>query len=363
MSLRSCSLLSLPWPSTGPGFASTTPPLPAAPVGAPATRVAGDPVHRPRLADRVRGRDGGFLCYVGALALAPLALVQSLSAGGIGILAFLSSRVAGVKLARRELLGVVIAVVGLVFLGISLAGATGEGDEGEWAGRPHLARGLGGARCVAVRYGSRLWASRRRTASPRASCSPPATWSRRRSCAAARGCMFIPAMIVAYSFGTIVLQLGFQKGAALTTAGVATLFTNALPIIAGTTLYDEPFPNGELGVLRGIAFALLIAGGALLSRPKPESAEGLRPRAGGLVTRCSRAWRPPRQPSPSSRAAAEARKPHPRRTRAGDEDGREARAVRRPRPLVADARQRTADAVHAALYKRSSPGPSMWRPT
>src|SRR6516162_8873756 len=76
----------------------------------------------------------GFLCYVAALALAPLALVQSLSAGGIAILAFLSSRVAGVKLARREILGVVIALVGLVFLGISLAGATGEGDEGQWAG-------------------------------------------------------------------------------------------------------------------------------------------------------------------------------------------------------------------------------------
>jgi len=81
--------------------------------------------------------------------------------------------------------------------------------------------------------------------------------------------LFIPGMILAYSFGTIVLQLGFQKGGALTTAGMTTLFTNALPIIAGTTLYDEPFPGGELGVLRGIAFATLIAGAALLSRPKP----------------------------------------------------------------------------------------------
>ena len=83
--------------------------------------------------------------------------------------------------------------------------------------------------------------------------------------------LFVPGMILFYSFGTIVLQLGFQKGAALTTAGIATLFTNALPIIAGTTLYDEPFPNGHLGVLRGLAFALLIAGGALLARPKDES--------------------------------------------------------------------------------------------
>src|SRR5207248_6403893 len=80
---------------------------------------------------------------------------------------------------------------------------------------------------------------------------------------------FIPGMIVAYGFGTIVLQLGFQRGGALTTAGMTTLFTNALPIIAGTTLYDEPFPGGKLGVLRGISFAFLVAGAAPLSRPKP----------------------------------------------------------------------------------------------
>src|SRR4029450_4813745 len=67
---------------------------------------------------------GGVLCYVGALALAPRALAQSLSAGGLAILPFLSSRIAGVKLARRELLGVAIAVVGLGLLGIPLPGST-----------------------------------------------------------------------------------------------------------------------------------------------------------------------------------------------------------------------------------------------
>jgi len=214
---------------------------------------------------------GGFLCYVGALALAPLALVQSLSAGGIGILAFLSSRIAGVKLARRELLGVAIAVVGLVFLGISLTGATGEGDEGEWAG---LLIWLGASALlaiVAVRYGSRfvgIAAAHGAAAGILLAAGDVVT---KAVVSGGSRLVFIPAMVICYSFGTIVLQLGFQKGAALTTAGVATLFTNALPIIAGTTLYDEPFPNGELGVLRGIAFALLIAGGALLSRPKPET--------------------------------------------------------------------------------------------
>jgi drug/metabolite transporter (DMT)-like permease len=217
---------------------------------------------------------GGFLCYVAALALAPLALVQSLSAGGIGILAFLSSRVTGVKLTRRELVGVAIAITGLAFLGISLAGATGQGDEAVWVGIVIWIAASAVLAAVAVRYAARVL-------------GPAAAHGMAAGILLAAGdvvtkavvsggarVLFIPAMILAYSFGTIMLQLGFQKGAALTTAGVATLFTNALPIIAGTTLYDEPFPNGELGVLRGISFALLIAGGALLSRPKPE-AEGV----------------------------------------------------------------------------------------
>jgi drug/metabolite transporter (DMT)-like permease len=217
----------------------------------------------------------GFLCYVGALALAPLALVQSLSAGGIGILAFLSSRVAGVKLARRELLGVVIAATGLAFLGISLAGATGQGDEGVWGGILIWVVASAGLAVVAIRYGPRLLGAAGAHGMAAGILLAAGDVVTKAVVTGGVRLLFIPAMILAYSFGTIVLQLGFQKGAALTTAGVATLFTNALPIIAGTTLYDEPFPNGELGVLRGISFALLIAGGALLSRPKPDAPAGV----------------------------------------------------------------------------------------
>jgi drug/metabolite transporter (DMT)-like permease len=217
----------------------------------------------------------GFLCYVGALALAPLALVQSLSAGGIGILAFLSSRVAGVKLARRELLGVVIAATGLAFLGISLAGATGQGDEGVWGGILIWVVASAGLAAVAIRYGPRLLGAAGAHGMAAGILLAAGDVVTKAVVTGGVRLLFIPAMILAYSFGTIVLQVGFQKGAALTTAGVATLFTNALPIIAGTTLYDEPFPNGELGVLRGISFALLIAGGALLSRPKPDAPAGV----------------------------------------------------------------------------------------
>ncbi len=213
---------------------------------------------------------GGFLCFVGALALAPLALVQSLAAGGIAILAFLSSRIAGVRLTRRELVGVGLAVAGLAFLGISLAGTTGQGDEGVWEGIIGWVAASAGLAAIAVRFGPRLLGSAAAHGVAAGILFAAGDVVTKAVVTGGARLLFIPAMILAYSFGTIVLQLGFQKGGALTSAGMTTLLTNSLPIIAGTTLYDEPFPGGELGVLRGIAFAFLVCGGALLARPKPD---------------------------------------------------------------------------------------------
>ena len=64
----------------------------------------------------------GFLLYAAALSLGSLALVQSIGAGGIGVLAYVSARVSGRDLGKRELSGVIVSVVGLLALGVSLAG-------------------------------------------------------------------------------------------------------------------------------------------------------------------------------------------------------------------------------------------------
>src|ERR671927_841860 len=63
----------------------------------------------------------GFLLYAAALALASLALVQSIAAGGIGVLAFVGERVSGRRLKPRQLAGVALSVVGLAALGVTLA--------------------------------------------------------------------------------------------------------------------------------------------------------------------------------------------------------------------------------------------------
>ena len=74
-------------------------------------------------------------------------------------------------------------------------------------------------------------------------------------------------MIGGYTLGTAFLQLGYQRGGALTVAGLATLLTNALPIAAGSVVLEEPMPSGVFGVFRVLAFVAVTVGAILLARP------------------------------------------------------------------------------------------------
>jgi hypothetical protein len=76
---------------------------------------------------------------------------------------------------------------------------------------------------------------------------------------------FLVCLIVFYGAGTAVLQAGFQRGSALTTAGLATLLTNALPIAAGMIVFHEPLPAGWVGAVRVAAFAAVVVGAFLLA--------------------------------------------------------------------------------------------------
>jgi hypothetical protein len=200
---------------------------------------------------------GGWVLYVAALALAPLSLVQAASAGGIGLLALLASRNA--ELTVWERCGVAVAVSGLVLLGVSLAGGATTATAGDWADvavwivvSASLA-GLAAARRTAAGLGI--------AAGVLYAAGDVATK------AAVHGggrLGFVPVLLACHGLAFVALQLGFQRGGVLATAGLATLFTNALPIAAGTTLFGEGL--GSLPVVRVLAFACTVAGAALLAR-------------------------------------------------------------------------------------------------
>jgi hypothetical protein len=80
---------------------------------------------------------------------------------------------------------------------------------------------------------------------------------------------FVVTLIIGYTLGTSFLQLGYQRGGALTVAGLATLFTNAMPIAAGTIVLHEPVPSGALGAARVLAYVAVTAGAILLAGRVP----------------------------------------------------------------------------------------------
>src|ERR671937_2849505 len=69
---------------------------------------------------------GSWGLHVGALALAPISLVQSVIAGGLVLLTVTADRLFAHEVTRREWVGVALAALGLAFLAATLSG-TGNG--------------------------------------------------------------------------------------------------------------------------------------------------------------------------------------------------------------------------------------------
>jgi drug/metabolite transporter (DMT)-like permease len=222
----------------------------------------------------------GWLMYVAALRLAPLSLVQAVAASGVAVLAFATARGHPSRLARREQFAVVLSIAGLILLSSSLVD-TAEADQ-----RPAV---IGVVIWLAACGGGAVLLI-----------SIPTRFGRAASLGLAAGLLFadgdvsaklvgyggiwlaaIGTLIVAYAVGTSVLQWAYQRGDALTAAGMATMATNAVPIAAGFVLFGETLPHGTRAVLQVAAFACLVVSAVALGRqqaPKDRPAGSARDR-------------------------------------------------------------------------------------
>jgi hypothetical protein len=82
---------------------------------------------------------------------------------------------------------------------------------------------------------------------------------------------FVPGLLACHGLAFVAMQLGFQRGRRLSTAGVAVLWTNALPIAAGMALFGEALPPDWRGAARVAAFAFVLAAAVALSTEQAEA--------------------------------------------------------------------------------------------
>ncbi len=205
----------------------------------------------------------GWLMYVAALRLAPLALVQAVVASGVAVLAFASAHGHPSRLNRRERYAVVLALAGLVMLALSLVG-TEPSDQHPavlaiivWlaacAGGAALFIGIPGqiARAASLGLATGLLFADGDISAKLVGYGGP--WL-----------LALISLIAGYAVGTSVLQSAYQHGDALTAAGTATMVTNVVPILAGFVVFHEVLPRGVGAVLQVAAFAALVLSAVLL---------------------------------------------------------------------------------------------------
>ena len=219
----------------------------------------------------------GWGLHVGALALAPISLVQSVIAGGLVLLTVTADRLFAHQVTRREWIGVGLAALGLAFLAATLEGTGDEAHADYETARLLTYLVVVGAAAIAVavaairnsREGVMLgvsaglfWAASDTSIKALSGELGDSAWT---------AIVFSPlAVVIAVcsAVGLVVSARSLQVGKAVPVIALTSVAANSLTIAAGPLVFSEPFPDDAVGVaLRLAAFGLVIVAAALTPAP------------------------------------------------------------------------------------------------
>lgn len=219
----------------------------------------------------------GWGTHVGALALAPISLVQATIAGGLVMLTVIADRFFAHRVTRREWIGVALAAAGLAFLAATLDGggdsAHSDYESATLAVFVALVIFAGIATAVIAGRGPRegvllaasaglLWAASDTTIKALSDRLGEES--------------FIWIVLSPLGLLVLVLSLGgalvsarsLQLGPVVSVIAVTCVAANSLTIAAGPIVFEEPMPDDALGlIVRVLAFALVICAAALTPPP------------------------------------------------------------------------------------------------
>jgi hypothetical protein len=211
--------------------------------------------------------------HVGALALAPISVVQTVIAGGLVLVTVLADRLFGYDVSRREWIGVACCAAGLAFLAATLEGTADSAHAGY--GGWELAAFVGGATVLGC-----VIAWLRGASGPALAVSAGLLWAGSDITIKALSgkTSDLGALVVVHPFAFVILILSLvgllvsarslQIGPAVPVIAITSTTANALTIAAGPLVFGEPLPDGALAItVRLAAFALVIGAAALTPPP------------------------------------------------------------------------------------------------
>ncbi len=221
---------------------------------------------------------GAWMFHVAAMALAPLSLVQAVLAGGVVLLAVMAERVFGLRIGRRQWLGLGMTAFGLILLGFTLPAAHGADSRFSLPGMISFEAGLIGAGTLLI-MGPRIGAPREHHGF---------------MLGAAAGILFgvsdvsikaISGLVAANGFSGLVTPWtivtvaasiaafyasakGLQDGDAVPVIAVTGTAANLAGIIGGISVFGDPLSAKPLSLsLECLAFGLVLAAAWLMPAP------------------------------------------------------------------------------------------------
>ena len=222
----------------------------------------------------------GWGFHVGALALAPISLVQATIAGGLVMLTVVADRFFAHRVSRREWIGVALAAAGLAFLAATLEGGADEAHSDYESATLAIWVGLVAASGIAVavaasgaRAGVLLGASAGLLWAASDTSIKALTDSLGSASAVEILAHPLALVILLLSLGGMLVSArSLQLGPAVPVIAVTSVAANATTIASGPVVFAEPLPEDGLGLaVRMLAFALVICAAALTPPPlEPE---------------------------------------------------------------------------------------------
>jgi hypothetical protein len=221
---------------------------------------------------------GAWILHIGALALAPLSLVETVISGGIVLLAWLAERWFGLRVSGREWVGLALIAGGLAFLGITVPESSAS-DHSSYSTAAMIAFESGAVAAGALLLLSGTTGSDRISRGAVlglaaglllgvANVSLKALTGMVGDGVLALISPWTVAVLVAGVGAFFALARGLQVGGAISVIAISSVAANCASVLGGVLVFGDSLGGDPLAIVaRSAAFAVVIVATALMPAP------------------------------------------------------------------------------------------------